>query len=155
MKAKQDFNHLLLTVNNNNGNFTIFLTFAKVLHKIWNMKKKVVRHWYFAMPVQCLLSHAVIRIIYLIDSAQIACTSDRRAMKESLILNHRITEWTGLEGTSRIMNLQSPCQAGPPTSPFTRPGCPGPHPTWPWTPPGTGHLQPLWAARSSTSPLSW
>ena len=23
--------------------------------------------------------------------------------------NHRITEWPGLEGTSRIMNLQSPC----------------------------------------------
>ena len=43
--------------------------------------------------------------------------------------NHRITEWPGLEGTSRIMNLQPPCQAGPPTSPFTRPGCPGPHPT--------------------------
>jgi len=69
--------------------------------------------------------------------------------------NHRITEWPGLEGTSRIMNLQPPCQAGPSISPFTRPGCPGPHPTWPWTPPGTGHLQPLWAARSSTSPLSW
>jgi len=29
------------------------------------------------------------------------------------------TEWPGLEGTSRIMNLQPPCQqAGPPTSPF-------------------------------------
>jgi len=41
---------------------------------------------------------------------------------------HRITEWPGLEGTSRIMNLQPPCQAGTPTSPFTRPGCPGPHP---------------------------
>jgi len=49
--------------------------------------------------------------------------------------NHRITEWPGLEG---IMNLQPPCRAGPPTSPFTRPGCPGPHPTWPWAPPGTG-----------------
>jgi len=45
--------------------------------------------------------------------------------------NHRITEQPGLEGTSRIMNLQTPCQAGPPTSPFTRPGCPRPHPTWP------------------------
>jgi len=44
--------------------------------------------------------------------------------------NHRITEWPGLEGTSRIMNLQPPCRAGPPTSPFTRPGCPGPRPTW-------------------------
>ena len=68
--------------------------------------------------------------------------------------NHRITEWPGLEGTSRIMNLQPPCRAGPPTSPFTRPDCPGPHPTWPWTPPGTGHPQPLWAACSSTSPFS-
>ena len=48
-----------------------------------------------------------------------------------LLQNHRITEWPGLEGISRIMNLQPPCQAGPPTSPFTRPGCPGPHPTWP------------------------
>jgi len=40
--------------------------------------------------------------------------------------NHRMTEWPGLEGTSKIMNLQ-PCtqQTGPPTSPFnTRPGCP-------------------------------
>jgi len=45
--------------------------------------------------------------------------------------NHRITKWPGLEGTSRTMNLQPPCQAGPPTFPFTRPGCPGPHPTWP------------------------
>jgi len=36
---------------------------------------------------------------------------------------HRITEWPGLEGTSRIMKLQPPTnQAGPPTSPFTRPG---------------------------------
>jgi len=61
-------------------------------------------------------------------------------------VNHRITEWPGVEGASRIMNLQPPCRAGPPTSPFTRPGCPGPHPTWPWTPPGMGHLQPLWAA---------
>ena len=46
-------------------------------------------------------------------------------------LLHRITEWPGLEGTSRIMNLHPPCQAGPPASPFTKPGCPGPHPTWP------------------------
>ena len=49
--------------------------------------------------------------------------------------NHRITEWPGLEGTSRIMNLQLPCQEGPPTSPFTRPGCPGP------LQPGLEHLQ--------------
>jgi len=32
--------------------------------------------------------------------------------------NDRITEWPGLEETSKIMNLQPPCQAGPPTSPF-------------------------------------
>ena len=45
--------------------------------------------------------------------------------------------------------------AGPPTSPFNaRPGCPGPHPIWPWILPGMGHPQPLWAACSSTSPLS-
>ena len=65
---------------------------------------------------------------------------------------HRITEWPGLEGTSRIMNLQPPCQTGPPTSPFTRPGYPGPHPSWPWTPPGTGHPQPLWAAPGKELP---
>ena len=74
--------------------------------------------------------------------------------KSHRITDHRITEWPGLEGTSRIMNLQPPCRAGPPTSPFTRPGCSGPHPTWPWMHPGMGgHPQPLWTARSSTSPL--
>jgi len=52
-------------------------------------------------------------------------------MEGTLYSCYRITEWPGLEGTSMIMNLQPPCQAGPPTSPFTRPGCPGPHPTWP------------------------
>jgi len=47
-------------------------------------------------------------------------------------------------------------QAGPPTFICnTRPGCPGPHPTWTWVPPGMGHPRPLWAACSSTSPLSW
>ena len=68
--------------------------------------------------------------------------------------SHRITEWPGLGGASRVIKLQPPCRAGPPTSPFTRPGCPVPHPAWPWTPPGTGHLQPLWAACSSTSNAS-
>jgi len=63
-------------------------------------------------------------------------------------VNHRITEWLGLEGTSRIIKLRpSPPQAGLPTSTSnTSPGCPGPHPTRPWTPPGMGHPQPLWAA---------
>jgi len=46
-------------------------------------------------------------------------------------------------------------QAGLPTSTSgSRPGCPGLHPTWSWTPPAMGHPQPLWAACSSTSPLS-
>jgi len=69
---------------------------------------------------------------------------------------HRITERPGLEGTSRIMKLQAPPQAGPPTSTCnTSPGCPGPHPTWPWTPPGMdGASTASLGSCSSTSPLS-
>ena len=69
---------------------------------------------------------------------------------------HRITEsqnhrMVGLEGTPRLMKLQPPPQAGPPTSTLkTSPGCPGPiqpgleHPQG-WT----GHLQPPWTAVSA------
>ena len=49
---------------------------------------------------------------------------------------HRITEWFGLEGSSKPTQPQPLLWAGlPPTSS----GCPGPHPTWPLAPPGMGH----------------
>jgi len=50
-------------------------------------------------------------------------------------ITRRITEWPGLEGISRITNLQPSCQARPPTSPFTRPVAQGP------LQPGLEHLQ--------------
>ena len=54
----------------------------------------------------------------------------------------------GLEGTPRIMKLQPPPQAGPPTSTFhTSPGCPGPiQPGLEHLQGWMGHPQPLWAA---------
>ena len=67
---------------------------------------------------------------------------------------NRRMAWVGRDLKDRESPDPLP-EAGPPTSiSNTRPGCPGPHPTWPWTPPGMGHPQPLWAACSSTSPLS-
>lgn len=39
-------------------------------------------------------------------------------------------------------------------TPFTRPGCSGPHPTCPWTLPEMGHPQFLWAPCSDVSPPS-
>ena len=50
--------------------------------------------------------------------------------------DHRVAEWPILEGASNITSLHpSLPQAGPPTSIFIRPGCPGPHP------PGLEYLQ--------------
>ena len=66
-------------------------------------------------------------------------------------VNHTILEWLRLEviksssysplGTGRATNLQIWHYNWP-------------HPTWSWTVPGIERPQPLWAACSSTSPLS-
>uniref|UniRef100_A0A8C3L1I6 Kinesin family member 13B n=1 Tax=Chrysolophus pictus TaxID=9089 RepID=A0A8C3L1I6_CHRPC len=64
-------------------------------------------------------------------------------------LYHRITEWPGLEGTSRIMNLQPPCHMQGHQPPHLIPPQAAQGPIQPglghlqgWT----GHPQPLWAA---------
>ena len=61
--------------------------------------------------------------------------------------NHRVTEWPGLGGTSRIMNLQPPARQGhqPPhllDQAAQGPVQPGLEHLQGWT----GHPQPLWAA---------
>ena len=72
------------------------------------------------------------------------------------LINQRITEWPGLEGTSRIMKLQPPRHRQNHQPPHLildqaaqGPIQPGLEHLQGWT----GHPQPLWAACSSTSAL--
>jgi len=69
--------------------------------------------------------------------------------------SYRMIEWLGWKGSQRPSSSNAVPQAAlPTTKSCSSSGCPGLHPSWPWTPPVTGHAQPLWAACSSTSPLS-
>ena len=61
---------------------------------------------------------------------------------------HRITEWSGLEGTSVGHPVQLPVEAGSP-----RAGGTGPHPGGSWVSPEKETPQPPWAACSSGNNL--
>ena len=53
----------------------------------------------------------------------------------------RITEWLGLEGTSRITNLKPPYhRQGQPPHLILDQAAQGPHPTWPWMLPGFNYI---------------
>ena len=58
-----------------------------------------------------------------------------------LLINHRITEWQGLEGTSGDPPPQPPAQAGSPTA-----GCTAPRPGGAGISPEKETPQPRWAA---------
>lgn len=77
----------------------------------------------------------------------------KQELRKAESVNHRITEWAGLEEafSDQLKNpvlLPRPAHLLLHTS-----GCPRPHPTWSWTLPGMKHSQLLWAACTPSSLL--
>ncbi|XP_052552626.1 cyclin-dependent kinase inhibitor 3 isoform X3 [Tympanuchus pallidicinctus] len=116
---------------------TTCCTILEELRSCLESNRKTIIHCYGGLGRSCLIAACLLLQLSDVVTPQQAIDSLRelrgsraiQTVKDNL---SRVTERPGLEGTSRMMKLQPPTNAGPPTSTFhSSPGCPGPHPTWP------------------------